>query len=387
MGRKREFKGTAAQQAMARFLVDVTDSLGLDTTAKVAERFPRGGGRSKWAEYLNGSKVIPADLLGQVLMEVRRARPDRWRAELITEANTLRKNAEGTASPQDSAGTELISVYRKLAENAEALRKAQEVEMRSEHVIARMNQRAAQQEMRIAGLEREVEHLQEKEREQVTHRLEQARFRLTRIEDELERARSDRYTVEQARRVLLREQQEIRRDFERLQQVADDLGLVETEPTSLPELLAPQLPDEETDRAVDEELDLISTDRKQREAMLSKVLEQAGVEPEMEKDSLRFLPGTVVAEHTAAPGTASRAPPRLRPRLSGNCPGQPWTTLRPATTPVVRVQSGCASRGPRRENRPLCFRRSIRRAPQKSKVDTLLRTLPASRSVGGPSSH
>ncbi|MEE1943076.1 hypothetical protein V1L54_27340 [Streptomyces sp. TRM 70361] len=59
MGRKREFKGTAAQQAMARFLVDVAESIGLDTTAKVAERFPRAASRSTWAEYLNGAKLIP----------------------------------------------------------------------------------------------------------------------------------------------------------------------------------------------------------------------------------------------------------------------------------------------------------------------------------------
>lgn len=330
MGRKREFKGTPAQQAMARFLVDVTESIGLDTTAKVAERYPVRGGRSKWAEYLNGSKVIPADLLGQVLTEARRARPDRWRrAELFVDANELRKKAERAASSQDSAGTELISL-KKITENVEALRKIHEVEMRSERVISRMTQRAGQQEMRIAGLKRELEHLQEKEREQVTHRLEQARFRLTRIEDELERARSDRYTVEQARRVLLREQQEIRREFERLQQEADDLGVVETEPMSLPDLFAPQLPDEETDRAVDEELDLISTDREQRGVLLSEVLEQASVGPDMEKDSsLRVFPGTVIAEPAPPIDTPDAAPLpaalRTTTELSRTTPDNPAT--------------------------------------------------------------
>lgn len=288
MGRKREFKGKAAQQAMARFLVDVTESV-----------------RSMWAEYLNGSKLIPKHLLGQVLMEVRRRRKDHWRGGLVAEANALWKSAnEGTTAPRDSASTELVSVYRKLAENAVALRKAQEVEMRSDRVISLMNQRASEQEMQIAGLEREMQLLQEKERERVVHHLEQARFRLTRIEDELERARSDRYTVEQARRALLRERQEICREFERLRQVADDLTLVETEPTSLPELLTPGASDEEVDRTVDEELNRISTDREQRGIMLSEILDKVGLEPETKEDGPRILSGTVVSEQAATPGPA-----------------------------------------------------------------------------------
>ncbi|MER7970483.1 hypothetical protein ABTX35_16060 [Streptomyces sp. NPDC096080] len=341
MGRERKFKGTNAEQALARFLCDITESLGLDTVNKVAERFPCVGGRTKWAEYLNGSKLIPKDLLGKVLIEVRRTRPEHRRESLITEAHTLWKSAAtDTVSPLDGTGTELVSVYRKLAENAEALRKAQEVELRSERVISRMNERAGQQEIRIADLERDLEHLQEKERGQVAHRLEQTRFRLTRIDYELEHARSDRYTVEQARRVLLREQQEIRLEFERLQQDANNLGLFVTEPTILPELLAPQLPAEEIDRAVDEELDLIGTDRKQRGLMLSEVLEQASVEPETEKDGLRFLLGTVVTEHTSGPGPSSQAstsaPSEVVPELSKTTSDNPATSDdTPAHSPVV----------------------------------------------------
>ncbi|KAK1177986.1 hypothetical protein B7755_007380 [Streptomyces sp. NBS 14/10] len=309
MGRKREFKGTAAQQAMARFLVDVTESIGLDTTAKVAERFPRAASRSTWAEYLNGAKLIPKDLLGQVLMEVRRRRPERWREGLIAEAHTLWKSADESAvSPQDGAGSELVSVYRKLAENAEALRKAQEVEMRSERVIRLMNQRAIQQEMRIAGLEREVEHLQEKEREQAAYRLDQARFRLSRIEDELERARGDRYTVEQAQRALLREKQEIRREFEQLQQAAADLDLPEeSERKHLPELLVLEVSEEETDLAVDEELDRVGMDREERELLLSDVLGHNGAATQHEEDDDDdVLTGTVVVNSSTPPQPADQ---------------------------------------------------------------------------------
>lgn len=329
MGRKREFKGTPAQQAMARFLEDVTERAGLDTLAKVVEGFPRSGSRSTWAEYLNGSKLIPKDLLGQVLMEVRRRRPDHWRESLVTEAHALWKGAnEDTVSSQDSADTELVSVYRRLAENADALRKAQEVEVRSERVIRLMNQRAGQQELRIADLEREVEHLEEKEREQATYRLEQARFRLTRIEDELERARSDRYTVEQAQRALLREQQDLRREFEQLRQVAADLDFPETEPTRLPDLLTLEVSEEEADRAVDEELDHVGTDREERGLLLSDVLGHTGAESR-EEDGV--LAGTVVISPSAAPEPADQ-PDSAKPTsevvqgLSRTTPDNPATS-------------------------------------------------------------
>lgn len=40
MGRERRFKGTDAEIALARFLCETTDSLGLDTVDKVVRRFP-----------------------------------------------------------------------------------------------------------------------------------------------------------------------------------------------------------------------------------------------------------------------------------------------------------------------------------------------------------
>lgn len=308
MGRERRFKGTDAEIALARFLCETTDSLGLDTVDKVVRRFPRGGSRSTWAQYLNGATVIPRPLLREVLQELRRTRPGSWSGHVLVEANKLWKAAaEGTPPPQGSSSTELVSLYRRLTETTEALNKAQAVAANTERVIPQLLQLSGRQETKISELTYEVEQLRERERTQAAQRLEQAQFRLARIQAELERARNDRYTAEQAQAVLVREQQEARREIERLQQAAADLDQTGAEPTLLPQRAPePAISDEEFDHGVDEQLDLIITDREERGAMLYEVLEQARMEPETEEDGSRIIPGTVITEPAPAPGHASR---------------------------------------------------------------------------------
>ncbi|MFD4764712.1 hypothetical protein ACFWOJ_39785, partial [Streptomyces sp. NPDC058439] len=75
MGRERTFRGTDAGIELARFLCRITEDHGLDTVAKVAARFPTGASRSRWAEYLNGSSLIPRHLLGEVVKELGRTQP------------------------------------------------------------------------------------------------------------------------------------------------------------------------------------------------------------------------------------------------------------------------------------------------------------------------
>ncbi|QLJ02835.1 hypothetical protein HZZ00_19125 [Streptomyces sp. NEAU-sy36] len=339
MGRERKFKGTDAEIALARFLCEITDGVGLDTVDKVAKRFPQGGSRSKWAEYLNGAKVIPKPLLRDVLEEVRRTRPDGWNGRLLVEATKLWKAAtEGTAPPQDSAGSELVSLYRRLTETTQALNKAQAVAANSDRVIPLLLQFAGRQEMKVAELTHQVEHLRERERAQAAHRLEQAQFRLARIQAELEQARSHRFSAEQAQAALMREQQEALKEIERLQHAAADPG--PAEPASLPERAPePRMSDEEFDRGMDEQLDLIGTDREQRRTMLSEVLEQAGMEPDPPSDGPRTIPGTVLTDHTPQHGPAARqaspAPSETVQGLSRTTSDNPATSDdTPAQTPV-----------------------------------------------------
>ncbi|MEE1943078.1 ricin-type beta-trefoil lectin domain protein [Streptomyces sp. TRM 70361] len=330
MGRERKYKGTDAQNALARYLVELTGRLGLDTVDKVAKRF--SGSRSMWAEYLNGGKLIPKPVLGEVLHELRRTRSDSWSDRVLVEANKLWKAAaEGTAPPQDSLGTELVSLHRRLDETTQALVKAQTVAARSERVILMLLQFSGWQERKVARLTREVEHLHDKERAESAQRLEQAQLRLARVQVELERARSDRFTAEQAQAVLLRERQEALEDISRLQQTAADPAPIDAEPTLLPRYAPePSMSDEEIDRGMDEQLDLISTDRAHRGVLLSEVVEQAGLEPRAQDDNSRTIPGTVVAKHTPAPDTPDAAPLsaplRTTTELSRTTPDNPATS-------------------------------------------------------------
>ncbi|MFD4764718.1 hypothetical protein ACFWOJ_39815, partial [Streptomyces sp. NPDC058439] len=268
--------------------------------------------RSRWAEYLNGSSLIPRHLLGEVVKELGRTQPG-WDGKVLVEANDLWKKAKaGAPLAPDSGSAELVSVYRKLTATSEALRTAEQIKAEADLSISKLLKLGGRQETKIAELTDEVERLQEKERTEAAHRLEQARFRLSRVKDELQLARSDRYTAEQAQAVLLREQEEALQEVKRLQQAVTGLAQteveVEVEPTLLPERLPePDISDEESDRETDERLDLISTNRELRGAMLSEVLQQAHMTPETtEEGRPQTIRGTVITQHTQTPEPADR---------------------------------------------------------------------------------
>ncbi|MFI2214769.1 hypothetical protein [Streptomyces sp. NPDC020141] len=299
-GRNRRFHGSDAEVALARFRTEITASAGLDTVAKLAQRFRHGGSRSTWADYLNGKKLIPQTLLGEVLQELRRQRPERWNGRLTTQANRLWKEAANGIAPSEDSGAEVLSLHRKLHQTQDALVKAQTVTAGSERVIQLLLQFSGQQETRIAALTCEIGHLRDRERAAATHRLDQARFRLSRIQTELDRARNDRYTAEQAQTVLLRERREVIREIEALQRstvVPDQPEDGAWARASLPApARGPELSVEELDRQMDERLDVIRTRGEEREALLSEVLWQADMDTGTAEEGSRTVPGALVGE-------------------------------------------------------------------------------------------
>ncbi|WP_327740910.1 serine protease [Streptomyces sp. NBC_00493] len=92
-GRPRKLRGGPKANALAEFLGNLGDRADLKTQG-FAERF--GGGKTTWAQYLNGSSVIPKRLLGQVVEELCRTDPRR-REQLLVRANQLYKAAEAEA--------------------------------------------------------------------------------------------------------------------------------------------------------------------------------------------------------------------------------------------------------------------------------------------------
>ncbi|MFB6506689.1 transporter substrate-binding domain-containing protein [Streptomyces sp. NPDC002466] len=327
-GRSREFHGSDAEKALARFLVDVTERAGLGTVARLAERFPRGGSRSTWADYLNGKKVIPQKLLGEVLQELQKRQPDHWNSQLITKANRLWKDAADGITPSGDAGTELLSLHRKLHQTQDALVKVQTVATDSERVIHLLLQFSGQQETRIATLTHEVGQLRDKERAMAAHHLDQARFRLSRIQTELERARSNRYTAEQAQTVLLRERREVLREIEALQRntpVPDQSDGGTWAPASLPAPVAgSELSDEEIDREMDERLNLVHNRGEEREELLAEVLRQADMATGTAEEGPRTVSGTLVGEGSRYPDTTP--PPPLVPASPKGADGLSRTT-------------------------------------------------------------
>ncbi|MFH8692711.1 transporter substrate-binding domain-containing protein [Streptomyces anulatus] len=340
-GRKRKFHGTDAEIALAIFLTEISKSAGLSTVAKLAERLPKGGSSSTWADYLNGNKLIPKPQLNELLQELRRQRPDSWNSQLITKANRLWKDAESGATPSDGSSTQVISLHRRLYESREALSKAQAVTADSESDIRLLLQLSGQQETRIAALTREIAYLQDRERASAAHQLDQARFRLSRIQTELERARSDRYTAEQAQTVLLTEQREVLREIEALQQatsVPDWLDDRTLAPAPLPTFVAgPELSDEEIDREMDERLNLIRVGGEEREALLSEVLRQADMDTGTAVTGPPDLTGTVISEDfqppdPAPPRSGSPASPRTTSGLSTTTPDNTNTSKNAVTS-------------------------------------------------------
>lgn len=301
-GRPRKLKGGPKANELATYLAGLGARMELRTTASFAEHFP--GSSTLWAEYLNGSKIIPAHTLGLVVRKLYSA-DDRKMRQTLTRAAQLRGEAEaeaarpaGAAGETQVAARELIAVQQHLVETTEKLAKANEVAEQTRSVIPTLLAMYARVESSVRELTTQRDSSHAVKRAETEARLDKARLRLERTERELERARHHRYTAEQAQQALLIEAEEARRDLEEARRQAADLNLGDTDNPEQHRLPARQEidPGDDDDFAdYDDALERITSEGEERERDLADITEHTGTPmPEPQDRGPQIITGTVI---------------------------------------------------------------------------------------------
>lgn len=301
-GRQRVFKGGAKANELAGYLCALGDRNALKT-ATWPERFPGSASASTWALFLNGSKLIPKKLLGEVLEELISDR--RVLARATVEALQLWKEAEAEARRERSAsdggdGGELVGLHRRLSDALEGQARAQAKASKSANLVSLLIPMAALMQEKVQALTAEWQRAHDLRRAEAQVQLERARRRLERTETELDKAKRRRYTAEQAQQALARDALEARREIEELQQ---RVGLLagSAEPVALVSVVQePSMED------IDDELDRIALDGAHDDVEIAELTEQAGLES-VEVVSPRVVLGTVVASQASAPDASPSA--------------------------------------------------------------------------------
>ncbi|MEU1090907.1 hypothetical protein ABZ401_29530 [Streptomyces sp. NPDC005892] len=331
-------RGGPKANELAEFVAGLGAREGLKT-ASFAARFP--GSSTVWAEYLNGSKIIPIKTLGQVVQELCGI-DVRLREQMLVRARKLHREATAEAArlpaadqePQVAA-RELIDVQQHLVETKDRLIKATEFAESARATINTLLMMVARAENSFRQLTTEHDRGQALKRAETEARLDRARLRLERTEAELERARQHRYTAEQAQQALIIEAAEARRDLEELRRRAADLGRDVADTDRPEQVLLPAVrkaPGPGTDEDFtdfDDALDRITSEGEDRERDLIDLAEHTGTAvPEHPAGGPQIISGTAVPpprptpqppargdENPPSAGTAS--PPSTAPTPAG----------------------------------------------------------------------
>ncbi|MER5619047.1 hypothetical protein [Streptomyces sp. NPDC002215] len=332
-GRPRKWKGGPKANELAEFLSNLGAREGLKT-ASFAARFP--GSSTLWAEYLNGSKVIPAPVLGQVVQELcgtdgRLLEQTLLRAQKLHTAATAEAARPPAATQEPQVATrELIDVHRRLVDTSDRLIKATEFAESARATITTLLMMCARAETSVRELTTQRDRGQAMKRAETEARLDRARLRLEPTEAELERARQHRYTAEQAQQALIIEAEEARRELEELRRRAADLnhGADDTgspEPPLPPARQEPIDPGPDEDFAdFDDALERITNEGEDRERDLIGLTEHTGTPmPEHPASNPQIITGTVLP--TPRPTPEPQVPKDSDPPRAdtGSAPGGP----------------------------------------------------------------
>ncbi|MEU4266176.1 hypothetical protein ACYCCF_30015 [Streptomyces argenteolus] len=301
-GRQQVFKGGAKANELAGYLCALGDRNALKT-ATWPERFPGSASASTWALFLNGSKLIPKKLLGEVLEELISDR--RVLARATVDALQLWKEAEAEARRERSAsdggdGGELVGLHRRLSDALEGQARAQAKASKSANLVSLLIPMAALMQEKVGALTAEWQRAHDLRRAEAQVQLERARRRLERTETELDKAKRRRYTAEQAQQALARDALEARREIEELQQKVGLLTGSEKPVALVSVVQEPSMED------IDDELDRIALDGAHDDVEIAELTEQAGLES-VEIVSPGVVLGTVVASRASAPDVSPSA--------------------------------------------------------------------------------
>lgn len=187
VGRQRTLVGGPKANELAEFLLQLGSRRDLTTARSFAQQF--NGNKSLWAEYLNGSQVIPFRRLRQVVeyvcgtdakkRELDLAHAKRLHVPAIAEERAT--HASGGVGKAQVADREMITAHQLLTDAQAILADARDADERARAVIALLL-------MMCAHAQNSVHHLTEHNsagHAQIQQRLADARLNLGRTEREL----------------------------------------------------------------------------------------------------------------------------------------------------------------------------------------------------------
>ncbi|MFJ9574943.1 transporter substrate-binding domain-containing protein [Streptomyces sp. NPDC101191] len=214
MPRKRQFVQRPNAKELAEFVVRITRPRSI----KDVHELMGSPSRATWAKYMNGSAIIPRRTLGALVKAVSGTDSHRLSA-LLREASLLWKAAddESRRPEEDGGESALVRLHERLAEAMEGRHRADLAAAKANATVGTLRDMGALMGVVIDSTKAQLRMATDRERLGLKQQLGEAERRSERIAQELARARSRRYTAEQARQALAKEMIAAREEIARLQ--------------------------------------------------------------------------------------------------------------------------------------------------------------------------
>ncbi|MFD8990417.1 hypothetical protein ACFVZ4_20455 [Streptomyces goshikiensis] len=263
-------EGTAGGQ-LAVFLVELTRQT---PVRELSDRFGRSS--STWGNYLNGSTLIPRQLVGRLVESF--TPPGSTRNTKAVRGLELWKAAEAErrAGRSPSAGGELVRGRQRRDDALQQVVKYRMVAANAENHLAELRPMLAHTQSRLEHAELRLRLGDERERARAERRLGQARERLGRVRVQQELARRRRMTAEEQQEFWMAEVLSAQEEISRLEREVRDLVTVPPgplEPVGRDAAEAPDAPDAVDDANFEARLEHITAEGLEDAALIEEDLQ------------------------------------------------------------------------------------------------------------------
>ncbi|MGW2995384.1 hypothetical protein ACWDA9_27750 [Streptomyces sp. NPDC001193] len=234
----------------------------------LAGRFGRSS--SSWGNYLNGSQLIPKQLVARLVESF--TVPGPRRETMAVEALKLwnAADSERRVGRSPSGGGDLVRQHQRRDDALQQVIKYQALAANAEKHLAELRPMLAYTQSRLENAELQLKLGNERERTRTERQLGQARERLGRVRVQQERARGRRMTAEEHQEFWMSEVLAAQEEISRLEREAQDLAVIA--PTSL-EPVRTDTPDDVDDAEFDARLQHITAEGLEDEALIEEDLQ------------------------------------------------------------------------------------------------------------------
>ncbi|MFD3719802.1 hypothetical protein [Streptomyces sp. NPDC058674] len=219
MPSRRRVDGNTAVGALALYVLGLTREA---TLQELAEEFDRSS--SSFGNYLNGTHVIPKQVLGKLVVARTKEGAERnsevQRALALWKAATEERRA-ARAQPDEAP----VPAHQRRDEAMQQVVKYQRLAQNADQHLAELRPMLAFMQSRLENARLRLRLAGDRERARIEREIIEARKRLERVKAQRERARSRRVTAEQQQDFWMAEVLAAQSDLDRLGTDAEDLAV------------------------------------------------------------------------------------------------------------------------------------------------------------------